>query len=301
MRKNTEVLTTGHVADILAVAPRTVTSLIDSRLLKGGNLPESKDRRVKLTDLVDFIKEYNFPKHRLFRFLEDANATPARLEELSIKEPIGNKNIHFYPEIPHYPEKPDILTTADVAKLGYCSPRTIAKWTNSGKLNGWRIPHGGYCRRITVDDFVRFYYKPDEEIPKELEKITTLSINYPSGWKDLHKLISQENKSLWYRENENIQEISIRCGNDGLYVKVKKATEGKDATCDLILIGMTGRGDFGKFVHDEHLKQIYTYLLKGIELSNNLMDKNAKPDMKEALGCSKRQFERYMLVSKSNY
>lgn len=55
------VYTTGEVAKICRVAPRTVTKWFDSGRLKGYRLPMSTDRRIPQTDLLNFMKEYQLP------------------------------------------------------------------------------------------------------------------------------------------------------------------------------------------------------------------------------------------------
>jgi len=53
-----EFFTTGRIAKLLNVAPRTVATWIDKGELVGFRLPSSKDRRVSKKDLFDFIKSH---------------------------------------------------------------------------------------------------------------------------------------------------------------------------------------------------------------------------------------------------
>lgn len=53
-----EVLTTGQVAKIIQVAPRTVSKWFDSGKLKGYRIPGSNDRRITRKELERFIKEH---------------------------------------------------------------------------------------------------------------------------------------------------------------------------------------------------------------------------------------------------
>lgn len=55
------VYTTGEVAKICSVAPRTATKWIDSGRLKGYRVPGSLDRRVPHAMLVAFLKEHGMP------------------------------------------------------------------------------------------------------------------------------------------------------------------------------------------------------------------------------------------------
>ena len=61
MAKRKDVLTTGEVANICNVAPRTVTKWFDSGKLKGYRIPGSRDRRIPLNELRRFMKAHNIP------------------------------------------------------------------------------------------------------------------------------------------------------------------------------------------------------------------------------------------------
>jgi len=65
MQKRKDVLTTGQVAQICNVAPRTVTKWFDSGQLKGYRIPGSKDRRIPTTELVRFMKAHDIPTDEL--------------------------------------------------------------------------------------------------------------------------------------------------------------------------------------------------------------------------------------------
>lgn len=54
----TKLFTTGIVARVAQVAPRTVAKWIDSGLLKGYPLPGSRDRRVTRESLIRFLREH---------------------------------------------------------------------------------------------------------------------------------------------------------------------------------------------------------------------------------------------------
>ena len=56
-----DVLTTGQVAKICNVAPRTVSKWFDSGQLRGYRIPGSKDRRIPLSQLIRFMKAHNIP------------------------------------------------------------------------------------------------------------------------------------------------------------------------------------------------------------------------------------------------
>lgn len=56
-----DVLTTGEVAKLCNVAPRTVSKWFDSGALKGYRIPGSKDRRIPMGELVKFMKAHGIP------------------------------------------------------------------------------------------------------------------------------------------------------------------------------------------------------------------------------------------------
>ncbi|MEK6704060.1 MAG: response regulator [Planctomycetota bacterium] len=56
-----EVLTTGEVAKICNVAPRTVSKWFDSGALKGYRIPGSRDRRIPTGELIRFMKAHSMP------------------------------------------------------------------------------------------------------------------------------------------------------------------------------------------------------------------------------------------------
>jgi len=65
MAKGKNVLTTGDVAKICNVAPRTVSKWFDSGQLKGYRIPGSKDRRIPLNELIRFMRANNMPTEAL--------------------------------------------------------------------------------------------------------------------------------------------------------------------------------------------------------------------------------------------
>ena len=67
-----DVLTTGEVAKICNVAPRTVSKWFDSGSLKGYRIPGSRDRRIPVSELVRFMRAHGIP-------LEGANSGRTRV------------------------------------------------------------------------------------------------------------------------------------------------------------------------------------------------------------------------------
>ena len=60
-----EVLTTGEVAKICNVAPRTVSKWFDSGSLKGYRIPGSRDRRIPSNELMKFMRAHGIPLESL--------------------------------------------------------------------------------------------------------------------------------------------------------------------------------------------------------------------------------------------
>ncbi|MEO0512386.1 MAG: response regulator [Planctomycetota bacterium] len=56
-----DVLTTGEVAKICNVAPRTVSKWFDNGQIAGYRIPGSKDRRIPVAELIRFMKSHGIP------------------------------------------------------------------------------------------------------------------------------------------------------------------------------------------------------------------------------------------------
>src|SRR3990172_7029027 len=65
MARQRDILTTGQVAKICNVAPRTVSKWFDSGQLRGYRIPGSKDRRIPLQHLIRFMKAHGIPLNGL--------------------------------------------------------------------------------------------------------------------------------------------------------------------------------------------------------------------------------------------
>ncbi|NIA06870.1 MAG: helix-turn-helix domain-containing protein [Actinobacteria bacterium] len=61
MAKTSDVLTTGEVARICKVAPRTVSKWFDTGRLEGYRIPGSKDRRIPRAALREFMAKHGIP------------------------------------------------------------------------------------------------------------------------------------------------------------------------------------------------------------------------------------------------
>lgn len=72
MSEAMDTLSTGVIAKLLHVAPRTVSKWIDSGRLKGFRVPGSSHRRVHRADLDKFIDE-----HGMRRMVDSEKGTTA--------------------------------------------------------------------------------------------------------------------------------------------------------------------------------------------------------------------------------
>ena len=61
MPRQKDVFTTGEVAQVCNVAPRTVSKWFDSGRLQGYRIPGSKDRRIPRNSLIQFMKQHSIP------------------------------------------------------------------------------------------------------------------------------------------------------------------------------------------------------------------------------------------------
>lgn len=91
MSKPKDVLTTGDVARICNVAPRTVSKWFDTGQLRGYRIPGSKDRRIPLAQLIRFMKAHGIPLDQLDTgrtriLIVDADAELTRLLEKALEE-----------------------------------------------------------------------------------------------------------------------------------------------------------------------------------------------------------------------
>ncbi len=65
MARSSDILTTGQVATICKVAPRTVSKWFDSGELGGYRIPGSKDRRIPREELLAFMDKHGIPRNGL--------------------------------------------------------------------------------------------------------------------------------------------------------------------------------------------------------------------------------------------
>ena len=101
MPKRKDVLTTGQVAQICNVAPRTVTKWFDSGQLRGYRIPGSRDRRIPISELIRFMKAHNIPTDALEKghiriLLIDSNQDNCKriTEMLTVKGAFDTRSVH---------------------------------------------------------------------------------------------------------------------------------------------------------------------------------------------------------------
>ena len=101
MSKGKNVLTTGEVAKICNVAPRTVSKWFDSGQLKGYRIPGSKDRRIPVNELTRFMKSHNIPvtalavgKIRVLIVDSDTTSTSDLADELKKQADYEVQTVH---------------------------------------------------------------------------------------------------------------------------------------------------------------------------------------------------------------
>jgi len=88
IKRSKPVLTTGEVARICRVTPRTVSKWFDSGRLGGYRIPGSRDRRIPVDELVAFMRRYDIPLDALDEgvcriLIVDAEAGEELAEEIN--------------------------------------------------------------------------------------------------------------------------------------------------------------------------------------------------------------------------
>jgi uncharacterized protein (TIGR02996 family)/excisionase family DNA binding protein len=189
------VYTTGQVAKLIRVAPRTVSKWFDSGRLRGYRVPGSQDRRIPRVELIRFLKENNMPLGTL---------APS-WEEGAVWKPAGGTEEENFPseEAPPAPsrqERPrrtrrrhdaddllrqenwqewyrqaclrlvskDDFTTGEIALLVRVAPRTVGKWIDAGRLPALRVGRSQQ-RKVTREVLIRFLSENGIPVPGLVE------------------------------------------------------------------------------------------------------------------------------------
>ncbi len=96
-----DILTTGEVAKICNVAPRTVSKWFDNGSLKGYRIPGSKDRRIPMTQLVRFMKQHEIPLDGLQSGSTRVLFIDTASETLDVLAKVLTEQAHYAVEITH--------------------------------------------------------------------------------------------------------------------------------------------------------------------------------------------------------
>ncbi|BAM04899.1 response regulator [Phycisphaera mikurensis] len=96
-----EILTTGEVAKICSVAPRTVSKWFDNGSLKGYRIPGSKDRRIPMAQLVRFMKQHEIPLDGLQSGNTRVLFVDTASESLDVLAKVLSEQAHYAVEITH--------------------------------------------------------------------------------------------------------------------------------------------------------------------------------------------------------
>lgn len=137
------VLTTGEVAKLCNVAPRTVSKWFDAGHLRGYRIPGSKDRRIPLDQLVRFMRTHGMPLNGLDRtgkrvLLIDGDGGLAGAVRMALAErgdydvTVASTALEAGAAIQAF--KPDVIVV-DVT-LPDLTPQRIARFLRSTPLGG---------------------------------------------------------------------------------------------------------------------------------------------------------------------
>ena len=274
--KHLRDFTTGNVGDILQVSENTVAKAYDNEWLGGFKVPGSRDRRIRVIDLVNSLKnkwgdfEREYPQRLILHMMEVLDLNP---NEYGLGGFAGRGGIRF-----HVQE--DLYTTSKTADFIAClSPATITRCVDNGTIGGYRCINSK-LRRIPAGAIIRWARDggvPLDESANELnspELVTYAGNSRDSdgkiiGWREEDKVIYiRDDYEVWYRFEDKVHEFSIRQGEDyGLYVKFFEVEGREDPIIYLTLLGKARRSDEGGFLsREEHLGMVDKLLEEGKSL-----------------------------------
>jgi len=167
-----DVLTTGDVARICHVAPRTVSKWFDSGQLRGYRIPGSRDRRIPVGQLLAFMQAHGMPVDEMddgeCRVMIVDPAVPAGLAEAIAKA--GQYEVAiavngFDAGVQAQQFRPHVIVLDTAA--GWAGAASICRnIKDSGALNGVKViaaedeTAGGRGDRASADGFDGFITKP---------------------------------------------------------------------------------------------------------------------------------------------
>lgn len=147
MPRPKDVLTTGEVAKICNVAPRTVSKWFDTGKLRGYRIPGSKDRRIPLQQLLRFMRAHGMPLNGLDTgitrvLVSQGDADVAELLSKALAREAGYEvqvaRSAFETGVVTEGFKPHIMLL-DVALPGLSGRETIRAIKNPAELAGTRL------------------------------------------------------------------------------------------------------------------------------------------------------------------
>ncbi len=171
MRSRKTVLTTGEVAKICNVAPRTVSKWFDAGHLRGYRIPGSKDRRIPLEHLVRFMRAHGIPLNGVDRgctrvLVFDADPAIREAIRTSLTEENGFEVATAATALEAGAAAHDLqphVVIADVA-LPDAAPRTITRFVHSlstphmtcliGMGRGMTEPEGQALLQVGFDGYL---------------------------------------------------------------------------------------------------------------------------------------------------
>jgi len=146
----------------------------------------------------------------------------------------------------------ELLTTHEVSRACEVSPRTVVKWIDTGRLNGFRIPTSRHRRipRSSMLEFMRQHNFPPAMIVEQQPKILTFQTDVSTS-----DILQQE-----------IEHWEIRIENDvidaALYAGLEKP--------HCLVIGQAGENpEHDRFA--EKITRLYAPLVIGIGQPNSLL------------------------------
>jgi uncharacterized protein (TIGR02996 family)/excisionase family DNA binding protein len=192
------VFTTGDVAKMVQVSPRTVCKWFDSGRLRGYRLPGSQDRRIPREQLVHFLKQHCMelgvldPERGVLAPgaaeeeqgtevpPEPAGAEPAPASQPSFsaaeaheqwrqraEEQQRQAEERWSEEVQRLQGK-EVFSMGEVALLLRVAPRTVRQWFDAGRLGGQRA--GGGRREVPRAELLRFIQQHNLPVPSLLEE-----------------------------------------------------------------------------------------------------------------------------------
>lgn len=130
-----------------------------------------------------------------------------------------------------------VFTTGQVAKICQVAPRTVSKWFDSGKLNGYRLP-GADDRRIPRDELIRFlkmYKFPLGALADDLPKYTVLMVALDGVTAESIASSFAGERSYAFTRVGSVFEAGVRIGGPTLSLLLIDVAIGRENMYDIAL------------------------------------------------------------------